>query len=39
MAVIDVVKSFFSDYEEDDESIIEDGDDYDEESTVYQANE
>lgn len=38
MAVIDLIKDFFSDYEEDDENVIEDGDDYNEESTVHQAD-
>lgn len=37
MAVIDLIKDFFSDYEEDDESIIEEGDDY-EESTLHQTD-
>ena len=35
MAVIDLIKDFFSDYAEDDENVIEDGDDYDEESTLH----
>lgn len=38
MAVIDLIKDFFSDYEEDDENVIEDGDDYNEESTLHQTD-
>lgn len=37
MAVIDLIKDFFSDYEEDDENIIEEGDDY-EEGSLHQAD-